>query len=297
MRRAAPARRVRSCGLVLAALVLLAGCAGGGMPGPSPTHSAEALPDGVTVAVTQLRSDVADRQVQVQIHNGSDAVLTIGAVRLDDPRFDGPAPRVVDRTSRLSAGATVNVRVQLPEADCGVGDDAASTATIDYEIDGRTGTGTAGAPEVFPFLAAIHRRECVAQSVAEIADVEFGPFTPSAAGSPASLVLSIVPRNVNAGEVRFTDVRETNLLSFVGVADGALPLGAAVGADDQAAQTLTLPLVPARCDPHAVQEDKRGTVFTLDVEGDGEPGQFTLAADPDLKARLLTWVTQWCGYG
>ena len=41
----------------------LAGCGAGGT---SATEAATALPAGVTVAVTQLRSDVADRQVALQ---------------------------------------------------------------------------------------------------------------------------------------------------------------------------------------------------------------------------------------
>lgn len=292
--RARSPRIVRSGASALVALALLSGCS----PSPAASEStAGVLPDGVTVAVTQLRSDVADRQVQVQIHNGTAAALRIGAVQLEDPRFDGPATRVVDRTSMLAAGGTANVRVQLPDAACDVDDDAISTATVAYEIDGRAGSGTAEAPEVFPFLAAIHRRDCVAQSVAEVADVGFGAFAPSAAGAPASLELSIAPRTADAGEVVFTGIRETNLLSFVGVDEGALALDATVGAGADTPGTITLPLVPARCDPHAVQEDKRGTVFTLDVDVDGESGQFTLAADPDLKAQLLTWVTDWCGYG
>ena len=84
-------------------------------------------------------------------------------------------------------------------------------------------------------------------------------------------------------------IRETNLLTFTGLADGALPLGIDIGAAARATRTIPLPLLPARCDPHAVQEDKRGTVFAVDVTVDGEPGQFLLGG------RLLTWVTQWCG--
>ena len=60
---------------------------------------------------------------------------------------------------------------------------------------------------------------------------------------------------------------------------------------------VSLPLVPLRCDPHAVQEDKRGTIFTLAVELDGDPGEIELAAPEDLRGRILTWVGAWCGFG
>ena len=55
-----------------------------------------------------------------------------------------------------------------------------------------------------------------------------------------------------------------------------------------------MPLVPFRCDPHAVQEDKRGTIFDVRVEVDGEPGEIELAAaeetarpHPDVGRRLV----------
>ena len=61
--------------------------------------------------------------------------------------------------------------------------------------------------------------------------------------------------------------------------------------------TVHLPLVPLRCDPHAVQEDKRGTVFNVEVELDGEPGLVQVAATEDMRGRILTWVADWCGFG
>jgi len=274
----------------------LAGCTAGA-GGTSATEAATALPAGVTVAVTQLRSDVADRQVQVQIRNGSDAPIEIGDVSLSDPRFAAPATRVVDRTSTLAPGHAVNVRVQLAGVVCDATATPGATVTFAYTQAGQTGTATAPAAEVFPFLDALHRRECVAARTAEVADITWSAFTASDAGAPASLELSIVPRSGAAAAVVLADVRETNLLTFDGVAGGILPLDVTVGGDDQTARTIALPLRPARCDPHAVQEDKRGTVFTLDVVVDGEPGQFTLAADAALRGRILTWVADWCGYG
>ena len=57
------------------------------------------------------------------------------------------------------------------------------------------------------------------------------------------------------------------------------PIAAQVREGDTEPIEVDLPLVPLRCDPHAVQEDKRGTVFTLDVEVDGRTGrQIEIAA-------------------
>ncbi len=221
----------------------LAGCGAGCT---SATEAATALPAGVTVAVTQLRSDVADRQVEVQVHNGSDEAIEIGAVSLDDPRFAAPATRVVDRTSTLAPGRTVNVRVQLADVVCDGTATPGATVTFAYTQGDRAGTASAAAGEVFPFLDALHRRECVAARTAAAADVTWSAFTPSDAGAPASLELSIVPRSGAAAAVVLADVRETNLLTFDGVAGGILPLDVTVGGDDQNARTIALPLRPAR---------------------------------------------------
>lgn len=267
--------RARWLTVLLLPVAVLTACA--------PPAASDALPAGVTVAVTQLRSDVADRQVEVQVHNGGGSALQIGAVSLADPRFVAPAERVIDRTSTLAPGGTVNVRVQLAVVDCDAPADARSTVTL--SVDG--GRAVAPAPEVFPFLDALHTGECVAQRAGERATIELTEFDPSPAGEPARLVLSVTPRS-DAASVRIVGIRETNLLTFDGLEGGMLPLSTA---------PVDLPLRPARCDPHAVQEDKRGTVFTLEVEIDGVPGQFTLAADPDMRGRMLTWVADWCGFG
>lgn len=276
---------MRGAAAAVLATAALTACAAGAPPAASAT-----LPDGVTVAVTQLRSDVADRQVEVQVHNTSDAPLQIGAVALIDPRFAGPAERVIDRTSTIPPGGTVDVRVQLPGVDCGAPADSSSTVTLRWAQGEVEGSSTAPAAEVFPFLEDLHTRECVAERAADAATIELATFTPSPSGEPATLDLSIDPRP-DAGDVVITGIRETNLLTFDGVTDVALALGIGVAGSPQ---TVSLPLRPARCDPHAVQENKRGTVFTLDVAIDGEAGQFTLAVDADMRGRILTWVTEWC---
>lgn len=279
--------RVRGAAAAVLVTAVLTSCAEGAAPALA--ESAD-LPAGVTVAVTQLRSDVAARQVEVQVRNGSDAPLQIGAVAFVDPRFEAPAERVVDRTSTLGPGGTVDIRVQLPGVACGAPTESASTVTLEWTQGERAGTATAPAAEVFPFLAALHTRECVAERAADAATIELATFTPAPSGEPATLALAIEPR-ADAGDVVITGIRETNLLTFDGVSDGILPLEILLAGP---ARTVPLSLRPARCDPHAVQEDKRGTVFTVDVTIDGEAGQFTLAADADMRGRMLTWVTEWC---
>jgi len=159
--------------------------------------------------------------------------------------------------------------------------------------DARAAAVAAPVDELFPFLQPLHDADCLRERIADAATLAIAGFTASAAGEPAELLLELTGTGPDAGAVTLAGVRDTNLLD---VDDGALgrilPVRAEAGT-----RRLAVPLVPARCDPHAVQEDKRGTVFAVDVELDGEPGSFDLAAEPDLRARMLSWVADWCGYG
>lgn len=290
-RRRRPLNPWSSCaGLLASAAVLaLVGCAASG-----PAPEATGLPAGVTVELVQLRSDVAARQAQVQVRNGGDETLVIGEVRVADGRFADAAARPVARESRVPAGQTVDLRIQLPEMACPGDADGGTTLTIDLGASG--GLVTAPLGEAVPFLADLHERECRAQALAAAASVTFASFTPSPAGEPAELVLEVRP--TGEGAARLDGIRTTNLLTFgMGEAVETYPLDIAVDVGDSEVVTRGLPLVPFRCDAHAVQEDKRGTVFTVAVEVDGEPGEIELAAPEDMRGRILTWVADWCGFG
>ena len=292
----AGSRRILSAALASAAVALaLAACA----PGTTTAESAPVgLPEGVTAQLVQLRSDVAARQAQVELHNGSDLDLTIGSLAVSDPRFEGDATRVLERDSLVRAGATVDIRIQLPEVDCDAPDDGASTLAFTYSADEGPQQAETPIDDPLDFMAPLHERECRANAVADAAAITLASFTPSSAGDPADLVLQIAPTGGAAAEV--VGIQTTNLLTFAaapGTTADTFPIEVAVAAGDTDPLAVHLPLVPLRCDPHAVQEDKRGTIFTLEVEVDGEPGEIELAASEDMRGSILTWVANWCGFG
>lgn len=263
---------------------LLAACA---LAGCGPT-APDALPDGLEATLVQLRSDVADRRAQVRVRNDGDRAVTIGEVRVTDPRFAPAATRVVERSTELPPGTAVDIRVALGDAVC----DAPATGPASVTLGLRTADGdrtaTARIPELFPFLQALHEAECLRARIDEVAALGIEGFEPSTSGEPAILRLRLAAQDAATAALFVTGVRDTNLLT---VADPFSPIR--VGGT----QTVDIPLVPARCDPHAVQEDKRGTVFRVDVDLDGEPGSFDLAASPQVRAAILAWVADRCGYG
>ena len=278
---------------VAAAALVLAGCgAVGGSAEPDRT-----LPEGVTVELIQLRADVAPRQAQVHVTNGSDVALRIGDVRVEDPRFEDAAVRVVaDRTSSVPAGRSVDVRVQLAAVDCDAPADAEPEVVLELLADDGSTEVTTPASDPLGFVAPLHERECLRERLADAATLAFTDFTPSPPGEPAALQLTITPTGTGAATI--VGVQRTNLLDFGGATvNGAHPLDLVIAGGAAEPVVVELPLVPFRCDAHAVQEDKRGTIFDVRVELDGEPGEIELFVGEERRGEILTWVAGWCGFG
>lgn len=284
-------RRATAGGLALmVAGLALSGCAGAAEPAPT-------LPAGARVELVQLRADVAPRQAQVHVTNGSDAPITIGDVRVEDPRFEAPATRVVaGRTSTVPAGRSVDVRVQLPAVDCTASEDAVPEVVLELVRDDGSTEVTASASDPLGFVAPLHVRECRRERLADAATVAFTGFHASAPGAPAALELTLTP--TGGGAATIVGVQRTNLLDFASATvAGAYPLDLRIEPGAAGPVVVELPLVPFRCDPHAVQEDKRGTIFDVRVELDGEPGEIELFVGEELRGEILTWVAAWCGFG
>ncbi|GAA3638850.1 hypothetical protein GCM10022200_22760 [Microbacterium awajiense] len=285
---------------LVAGAFLLAGCTAAPDADPSGRESAHPAlaPDGLEVSLLQLRADVAPRQAQVHVVNDTPDTLVVGAVRVEDPRLDGPAARVVaDRTSRVAPGGVVDIRVQLPGVSCPAPADAAPIVVLELlDGDGAVTEVEAPAAVALGFLAPLHERECRAQALAEAADVSFTDFEPGAPGEPARLELTITPTGAAAATI--VGVQSTNLIGFdAETVDGAFPVDVDAAVGDTTPIVVDLPLVPFRCDPHAVQEDKRGTIFDVRIVVGGEAGEIERFVGEDMRGRILSWVAAWCGFG
>jgi hypothetical protein len=291
------ARRLSlNCASVAAATLVfaLAACAPpAATPAPAPTPAASAgLPAGVEVELFQLRSDVAERGAQVRVVNGSDTDMVVTKVTFEDDWFTGESVR--ERTSTIAAGRTIDLRIALPESACDDVPDAADrTSRVTLELESGA-SATVEVADPLGFTALIHERECLRNDLAQVMTLEWAAFTPSAAPQPAELGLAITPAG-GAGSAQLIDVQTTNLLGFAG-APSAFPLALQVAGTD-AATTVAVPIVPLRCDPHAVMEDKRGTVFDVAVEAGGTAGVVEVAASETMRGEILRWVADWCGFG
>ena len=271
-----PARRALAA-LGLAFAALLAGCV-----------APPALPSGVTVLVMQQRSDVAERMAELRLHNGSDAALEITAVRLDDSRFASAV--VIEREVRLEPGATSDLRFALPEPRC-EGDEVRRTLTLTQHDGTELTADLSSADDV---TVGLHERECLLVDIERTASLAWTGFTASPPGEPAHALLTATP--TGEGEpVLLDELRATNLVRFAARAGERWRLDLAL--DARSVRTsIEVPLVPQRCDPHVVQEDKRGTIFTIDV-AEPRAGTVEVPMPPELKAQVLTWVAAWCRFG
>ena len=261
------------------------------------------LPDEVSVSVYQTRSDGAVRQVQVQVSNSSAQALTVVGLSIDSTRFVETAPfdkpgRVPPNSAVVPAGATRDLPVRLPAASCD-GSPARDVVSFDFEwADGRRGNAevTIADTEVLEQLTAV---DCFAKAVTDIvtlpppAQAEWMP----GAHSPATLTIGATPTGAD-GRVTIDSIGATTLLAPV--TEGGTPLASApfdVAVDALLPPTtIELRVQPARCDPHAIAEDKKGTILplTISVEG-GATGIFALPVSDEVRVSLYDYVTDWCG--
>jgi len=262
------------------AMLALAGC----------TSSPVSLPDGVELSVFQNRSDYATRTLVIGVANGSPEPITVTRVEFSSPRFDGTA--VWDRGTDLRAGGQVDLRVPLPVSVCGVAG-APSIRIIFTTASGLDGAATVTPDDPRDRLDEISREECLVEEVARLATITVGDDVDWAAGAhaPASVSIDVAPTGA-AGELTVTAVRQTVLLALV---------------DDNNARVPSLPhagtvrFVPSRCDPHAVAEDKLGTVFPVEVSVDGTAGTISVgtisvAASDDTRVEIYDYIADFCGY-
>lgn len=275
--------RRRHATAVICACALLAGLGGC-------AADVDPLP-GVDAQLAQWRSDVAERMAQVRISNQSETELVISRLTFEDDWFDGVATR--DTTSTIAVGGVTDLRIELPPVVCdGIPSGADRASRVVLQVEG-VGEVTLDLVDALGFSERLHARECLHREVDGVARIDVVGFEPSDAPAPGSLELAVRPGGADA-TVDVVELRTTNLLQFAD-RGGAHRLGVRISGDDDPF-TIGVPLVPSRCDPHAVLEDKRGTIFGLEVRLGERDGVIELVSPGEVREEMLGWVTRWCGY-
>ncbi|WP_407320133.1 hypothetical protein UQW22_06705 [Isoptericola halotolerans] len=265
--------------LTAVALGAAAGCAPAGVP--------DDVASSLRVEVRQDRTQYAAGTAKLHVTNGSAETLALLAGRL---QADGFGPSSLDDSHRartLRPGGSHDVRIVLGEVDCTTGpppsgtpggDDGAGAvpASVTVALGEADTPGTPAevaltATDPHGRLAAVHTQECTRRLVASGATLRVLPdLGTERRRDDLVLLLRVRVEPVPGGPA--VEVERITGTTLMTPADGSEAwTGDAVVPDG--AGDITLDVVPRRCDPHAVAEDKRGTftpVLTM-VDGVEQP--------------------------
>lgn len=256
--------------------------------------SLASLPEGITVDARQTRFDGPLRQVQLSVVNASDEPITVLSAELDSTRFASPVS--FERPQLIPAGSARDLPVRLPASRC---DGVEPIDLVHLTIEGADGTASTATVAIADtaVLDAITSSECFIVAVAAIAAIE-PPLTASwmpTTRTPVTLEFTVRPTG-SAGSLTIHDVGATTLFAPVderGARIIATPVGLDVDATIDPA-VITVRLEPSRCDPHAIAEDKKGTILPFSIELDGDRSTVPIAVGDEVRASLYDYATAWC---
>ncbi|MFN4001463.1 hypothetical protein [Microcella sp.] len=299
-----PRRRALLAPCVAAVLVVASAVLSGCSPADPADPGSIALPGPVTaadVAVTaevyRSRIDPSRGGMQLSVRNDGPVPLTIVGTRLESPALQQPIVR--ERTTVIGPGLTRDLALTLTPAACPAGDpDPPQAVLVVQLIDGSTAEVAVPTVDRIGQWAEWVAAECFAAAVAERVQLTVRHDPARDDGALIGLLLDIAPRS-GAGEagVELVSLSDTVLFGLVQSSDGRrvtrapLPTGTGDGA---AAVSIPILLTPARCDAHALADDKQGTLFRIDVVLDGVPGTVTIAADSATRAGLYDAFRRAC---
>lgn len=255
-------------------------------------------PAGISIKLYQSRSDYGSHELNIQIVNGSDDELDVDRATLDSSQFTEPA--VWQDGTRIPAGLTVDLPVQLPDARCDAGAVATDNAvTLEFDAGNRGPfRQTYDAKELYGAISGLAKADCTQRAVQSVADVRLGDqLTIRGTGRDSVAELPILIRPTG-GDDRFTldSVEATYLLGPPDQTE-QWTLGLDVDATS-APSRATIQIVPARCDPHVLADNSQGTEMTawFSLDG-GQHTDYVLGTSNRLAGQLTQFVAFHCGLG
>jgi hypothetical protein len=261
---------------------LLAGCA----------PAAPTLPAEVTVMVYQPRTDITLDRLAIQVRNGGDAPLVVVGARLQSPDFVADTVWPND-SATVPAGLALDLRAPLPDVHCDA--ETRPVAVLEFVIGGQTGRAEVAIEDPFELLPRLHREACLADEIAVIATLTPREVILPDGVAPAILVIDVKPTGA-PGTVTIDQVGGTTLLKPTadGQASDLIDLGISIDADGP--REVRIAFVPNRCDPHALLEDKVGTIIPLYVSTATSSAQRWLMPVADAqRADFYAFFAAYCG--
>ncbi|BCW67153.1 hypothetical protein NicSoilB4_19160 [Arthrobacter sp. NicSoilB4] len=282
--------------------------AGTSVPGSSSAPPAATAPAAasapVTAEINQLRDDYSRQIIAIQLTNTTAGPVTVLGAGLTSPLYSAtiewPAtPGGIE----LPPGQTKILPAQLSAPECGIRTAGPGEGTlVKLQLAGATGQGpatTVPAADPYGVLSRNNAEMCLAQAAAAVAGIRLEPeLEVSADAQSAVLRLAITPRNTpgavnpgSTGTLTINRIEGTTLLDE----DPSAPWPRSVSVQSGgASQQFRLGIRPARCDPHAIADDKVGTLLPLRVSAAGRDGVLKIDAGPLLRGRIYEFVTAAC---
>ena len=296
MSRRGPARLL----VVACALAAVGGCDPDDPRPPTEpaSPSAAPFPADLTAYVDQGRLQRIGRQVFVRlIHDdtvdgGAERTVTVTRADITSDRF-GPVTWTGEKTFMNEA----DLEFDLPPGACGTGADA--DVRLTYRLDdGPELVSDTVATDRYGAIALFLDRDCAQRTVEEAADVTLG--TPRVVGTGASSVFEL--------DVTFTPTGARDDVAFAGFGSTVLfrtlagtpefPGTTPAVLDGDRPVAVTLRLGPSRCDPHALAEDKVGTLVYLHVVAPELPAgaYYFVPIDDATRKTLRGYFADACGF-
>jgi hypothetical protein len=247
------------------------------------------LTDGVTLLSDQSRLHRKDREIYVRIQNKSDKPIHIEAFtlmsdRIADVKWTGD--------EEVPAGTEADLEYDMPPAKCGTG--FTPTVRLTYRIgDGKRVESDARADDRYGNISHAMDRDCAESSLNEAAKLEVGDATIVGKGRESVLHLPVTMTPTGKrDDVRFGGFGSTVLFNQAegSPADVDVPL---TGKPVRVEMLVT----PARCDGHALADDKVGRLFDVKVLGDdvGDNATFYLPLTTPQRVRFFDFYRSHCG--
>jgi hypothetical protein len=286
MPRADLARSLALVAALASAPLALAACA-------APTES-PSLPPGLSVAIQQGRLDVVAGRLVVRFENTGDETVAVERFTVETPTLDGGLERT--EPFELAADDAIEIRPDLPPSRCDA-EPAPVLVRLDTRTAGEDATGELTADDPFETVARVNAADCLAESVADVAAIvmpEHLRSTGTGADRRAFVDVAIEPAASGDGTMRIARVHGTPLLNAEEGSEWTLGIDVAAG---EGPSVISLPVRPARCDAHALADDKRGTILPFEIEtDDGRAGRLDVPAGDGLKAELYAYYQERCGF-
>ncbi|WP_314194819.1 hypothetical protein [uncultured Arthrobacter sp.] len=269
------------------------------------------MPLPVTVEVNQSRDQYGQQAIQLLLTNVSDRPMTVAAAHLASPLFRGLVLWEPTGGLELPPGQPKSLPARLPAPICGPGQSTTRqsttrqftaqqpVATVRYSQAGQAGVREVAPVAVDPFgvLERNNKELCLAAEAAAVADIALDRRLEVAPDSRTAVVrLVITPKETGGagpggGSMTIESIAGTTLIAEPAESPWPRNVRIVPGAPRT---ELRLHIRPARCDPHAVAEDKVGTLLPLNVTVGGREGQLKIAAGAGLRGQIYDFVTSAC---